>query len=164
MSVDAANGREKDVEFIYEEDGRITARDIESGVASYGETKAEAFALWGVHVGRTRCFCRLIVAVARSRSGDRVLRLSALWPHIVGTVSGTSSQIGAPSTAETISHFVGTLSPFGAYSQIVTPPRAIYGESVSGVLLATPTMTLILVVWAVVPIPVGYWWFSRVDL
>lgn len=45
MSVDAANGREKGVEFIYEDDGRITARDIESGVASYGETKAEALGM-----------------------------------------------------------------------------------------------------------------------
>lgn len=89
---------------------------------------------------------------------------SALWPHIVSTVSGTSSRIGEPTTAETLAHFVGTLSPFGAYSQIVTPPRAIYAESVSGVLLATPTMTLILLVWVVIPVPVGYWWFSRVDL
>lgn len=30
------------VEFIHEDDGRITARDTETGVASYGETKAEA--------------------------------------------------------------------------------------------------------------------------
>lgn len=30
------------VEFIHEEDGQITARDIETGIASYGETKAEA--------------------------------------------------------------------------------------------------------------------------
>jgi len=33
------------VEFIHEDDGRITARDIETGVASYGETKAEALAM-----------------------------------------------------------------------------------------------------------------------
>lgn len=33
------------VEFIHEADGRITARDIETGVASYGETKAEALAM-----------------------------------------------------------------------------------------------------------------------
>ncbi len=33
---------EEGVEFIHEDDGRITARDTESGVASYGETKAEA--------------------------------------------------------------------------------------------------------------------------
>lgn len=30
------------VEFIHEEDGSITALDLESGVASCGETKAEA--------------------------------------------------------------------------------------------------------------------------
>jgi len=33
---------EEGVEFIHEDDGRITARDLESGVASFGETKAEA--------------------------------------------------------------------------------------------------------------------------
>lgn len=30
------------VAFIHEDDGRITARDLETGVASFGETKAEA--------------------------------------------------------------------------------------------------------------------------
>jgi len=30
------------VEFIHEDDGSITARDIETGVASFGETKSEA--------------------------------------------------------------------------------------------------------------------------
>jgi hypothetical protein len=30
------------VDFIHEDDGRITARDRETGVASFGETKAEA--------------------------------------------------------------------------------------------------------------------------
>ena len=33
---------EKGVEFIHEDGGQITARDIETGVASYGETKTEA--------------------------------------------------------------------------------------------------------------------------
>lgn len=33
---------EEGVEFIHEDDGRITARDLETGVASFGETKAEA--------------------------------------------------------------------------------------------------------------------------
>ncbi len=39
------NNRSEGVEFIQEDDGRITARDIETGVASYGETKAEAIAM-----------------------------------------------------------------------------------------------------------------------
>jgi len=33
---------EKGVEFIHEDDERITARDLETGVASFGETKTEA--------------------------------------------------------------------------------------------------------------------------
>lgn len=45
MSTETADRRRKDgVEFIYEE-GRITARDVESGVASYGESKAEALSM-----------------------------------------------------------------------------------------------------------------------
>lgn len=30
------------VEFIHEDDGRVTARHVESGVASFGETEVEA--------------------------------------------------------------------------------------------------------------------------
>jgi len=33
---------EEGVEFIHEGDGLITARDLETGVASFGDTKAEA--------------------------------------------------------------------------------------------------------------------------
>ncbi|AKH96593.1 type II toxin-antitoxin system HicB family antitoxin [Halanaeroarchaeum sulfurireducens] len=33
---------EEGVEFIHEEDGSITARDLETGVASFAETKTEA--------------------------------------------------------------------------------------------------------------------------
>ena len=33
---------EEGVAFIHEDDGRITARDLETGVASFGETKSDA--------------------------------------------------------------------------------------------------------------------------
>jgi len=33
---------EEGVEFIHEDDGSITAKDLETGVASFGNTKAEA--------------------------------------------------------------------------------------------------------------------------
>lgn len=39
------DNREQGVEFIHEDDGSITARDLESGVASFGETKSEALAM-----------------------------------------------------------------------------------------------------------------------
>lgn len=90
---------------------------------------------------------------------------AAMWPQMVSALGGSDpTWREEPTSAETVSHFVGTLSPFGAYSQAATPQRAIYAEVVTGPLLATPTMSLILCVWAVVPIPIGYWWFSRTDL
>jgi len=43
--VDDDHPRAEGVEFIHEDDGSITARDIETGVASFGDTKAEALAM-----------------------------------------------------------------------------------------------------------------------
>jgi predicted RNase H-like HicB family nuclease len=45
MGTKNESGRTEGVEFIYESDGQITAKDIETGVASCGETKAEALAM-----------------------------------------------------------------------------------------------------------------------
>jgi predicted RNase H-like HicB family nuclease len=45
MEYMASTARDEDaegVEFIHEDDGSVTARDKETGVASFGETKAEA--------------------------------------------------------------------------------------------------------------------------
>jgi len=45
MASTTRDNRADGVEFIHEDDGRITARDLETGVASYGETKAEALVM-----------------------------------------------------------------------------------------------------------------------
>lgn len=42
MGATTRDGREEGVEFVHEDDGTITARDIETGVASFGASKAEA--------------------------------------------------------------------------------------------------------------------------
>jgi hypothetical protein len=48
MSTDADGGGDGDhtspagVEFVHEDDGRVTARHVESGVASFGDTEVEA--------------------------------------------------------------------------------------------------------------------------
>ena len=39
------NGRSEGVEFIHEDDGSLTAVDLETGVASFGDTKSEALAM-----------------------------------------------------------------------------------------------------------------------
>jgi predicted RNase H-like HicB family nuclease len=42
MASTTRDDRAEGVDFIHEDDGRVTARDRETGVASFGETKAEA--------------------------------------------------------------------------------------------------------------------------
>lgn len=44
MSTTTGDGREEGVEFTYE-DGLVTATDLETGIASCGESKAEALAM-----------------------------------------------------------------------------------------------------------------------
>ena len=39
---DADNGPLADIEFVHEDDGRVTARHLASGVASFGDTETEA--------------------------------------------------------------------------------------------------------------------------
>lgn len=43
--MDRDDGREEGVEFINQDDGSITARDLETGVAPFGKSKAEALAM-----------------------------------------------------------------------------------------------------------------------
>lgn len=45
VSTTAEDRREAGVEFTYDDAGLVTARDLESGVASCGESKAEALAM-----------------------------------------------------------------------------------------------------------------------
>jgi predicted RNase H-like HicB family nuclease len=42
MASTARDNRKDGVEFIHEDDGRVTAKDIETGVASFGDDRAEA--------------------------------------------------------------------------------------------------------------------------
>lgn len=45
VSTTAEDRREAGVEFTYDEAGLVTAKDLESGIASCGESKAEALAM-----------------------------------------------------------------------------------------------------------------------
>lgn len=42
MASTARDGDREGVRFVHEDDGRITAVDLETGVASFGDTKTEA--------------------------------------------------------------------------------------------------------------------------
>ena len=45
MASATRNGRTEGVEFVHEDDGQITAVDLETGVASFGDSKSEALAM-----------------------------------------------------------------------------------------------------------------------
>lgn len=45
MASATRDNRSEGVEFIHEKDGSVTARDIETGIARGGETRAEALSL-----------------------------------------------------------------------------------------------------------------------
>jgi predicted RNase H-like HicB family nuclease len=45
VSTTAEDRRESGVEFTYDEAGLVTAKDLETGIASCGESKAEALAM-----------------------------------------------------------------------------------------------------------------------
>ena len=90
---------------------------------------------------------------------------SALWPHLARTF-GPTTDFGAvePTAAETVTYVVGTLSPFGAFSQAATTERAIYAVAVTDPLLSTPVMVVVLLCWTVVPVVVAYRSFASSDL
>ncbi|WP_323675352.1 ABC transporter permease subunit [Halorubellus sp. PRR65] len=90
---------------------------------------------------------------------------SALWPHLVRTFGPTSDFGPAePTAAETLTSVVGTLSPFGAFSQAATTERAIYAVAVTHPLLSTSTMVVVLLCWTLVPVLVAYRSFASTDL
>ncbi len=45
MASASRDGRSEGVEFVHEDDGTITAVDLETGVASFGESKSEALSM-----------------------------------------------------------------------------------------------------------------------
>lgn len=45
MSLDRDDERTEGVTYVHEDDGSITARDLETGIASFGDSKAEALAM-----------------------------------------------------------------------------------------------------------------------
>lgn len=84
---------------------------------------------------------------------------TVIWPQIATVLGGI---LGVSSGRTT--HFIGTFSPFGAYSQVISDAGAIYGMEPSGPLLKSGVMAVILAIWVIVSIAIGYHQFSITDL
>lgn len=83
-----------------------------------------------------------------------------LWPRVAGLLHGLLTTAFGVRLSETAFDFVGRLSPFGAYSQVISDAGAIYGVPPTTPLLASGAMAAVLVAWAVVPVLVSYRHFS----
>lgn len=86
-----------------------------------------------------------------------------LWPQIASVLHGIVTDLGvaAPATAFQV---LGRLSPFGAYSQVISDPGAIYGVEVTTPLLGSGAMAAVLVVWTTLPLALGVRRFTGTDL
>lgn len=86
-----------------------------------------------------------------------------LWPQVASVLHGIVTDLGVavPATAFQV---LGRLSPFGAYSQVISDTGAIYGVAVTTPLLGSGVMATVLVAWATLPLVIGTRRFARADL
>lgn len=104
-----------------------------------------------------------ISAVTRTRlralaAGIVTYIIFGFWPQFTGSV------LGLETSSSGLLQLVPRLSPFGAYSQIVTPSKAIYAASVESWHLSTPTMIVVLLSWALLSATAGYLSFCRSEI
>lgn len=86
------------------------------------------------------------------------------WPRIAGILHTVLTTATGLPVSETTFDIVGRLSPFGAYSQVISDAGAIYGVEPTTPLLESGSMATVLVAWAVVPLLVSYRRFSGTTL
>jgi len=90
--------------------------------------------------------------------------VTLFWPRIAGILGSLLAGDSGLLLSATAFDVLGRLSPFGAYSQVISDPGAIYGIEVTTPLLGAGAMAVVLLGWIVGPLAVGYRRFSRVDL
>jgi ABC-type transport system involved in multi-copper enzyme maturation permease subunit len=86
-----------------------------------------------------------------------------LWPRIASVLHGIVTDLGVAAPA-TPFQVLGRLSPFGAYSQVISDSGAIYGVEVTTPLLGSGVIAVVLLGWATLPLALGVRRFSEADL
>lgn len=85
-----------------------------------------------------------------------VLVATLFWPRVAEILHSLTTTIAGVPLSSTTFDIVGRLSPFGAYSQVISDAGAIYGVTPTTPLLGSGAMATVLVVWTVVPLFVSY--------
>lgn len=88
---------------------------------------------------------------------------TVLWPRVATALRGVVADLGVAAPA-TVFEVLGRLTPFGAYSQVISDPGAIYGVKVTTPFLGSGTMAAVLLVWATLPLVISVRRFTDVDL
>ena len=93
-----------------------------------------------------------------------VFIVTLFWPRIAEILHTVLTAATGMSLSETVFDVVGRLSPFGAYSQVISDAGAIYGVAPTAPLLESGAMATVLVAWVVLPLLVSYRRFSGTPL
>lgn len=86
------------------------------------------------------------------------------WPQVTTILHEIVTDLFGLAVSPTGFQILGRLSPFGAYSQVISDPGAIYGVEPTTSLLKSGVMAGVLVLWIVIPPIVGLRQFSKADI
>jgi ABC-type transport system involved in multi-copper enzyme maturation permease subunit len=87
-----------------------------------------------------------------------------VWPQVAAGLADVVQSLSGITLPATLVHFVGTLSPFGAYAQAIGDEGAIYAMAPSTPLLQPGAMALVLLLWIGLPLAFGYRRFVTTDV
>lgn len=88
---------------------------------------------------------------------------TVFWPQVATILQGVVADLGV-AAPPAVFHVLGRLSPFGAYSQVISDTGAIYGVEVTTPLLGSGAMAAVLVGWATLPLAISVRRFVEADL
>jgi len=87
-----------------------------------------------------------------------------VWPQVATVLASVFESLSGITLSATLVHFIGTLSPFGAYAQAIGDGGAIYGMDASTPLLQSGVMGLVLLLWVGMPLGLAYQQFVTADV
>lgn len=116
----------------------------------------------------TGCYAALgtgIAAAVRSTSVARGLAAGIFvgtvsWPRVFPMLADVVSLDPSKSSVR----FIGKLTPYGAYSQVVSDKNAILAVDVTTPLLGSGVMATIILVWTIGAVLVGCYYFRRSEI
>lgn len=135
-------------------DAPVTATGRVLGFAAFTVAATAAYVAVGVAVSTVVTASRVRAVTAAVFAG------TVVWPRlctiIIGVVDGER--------LVSLLKFAAVVTPFGAYSQVVSDQNAILAFEVDSIFLGSGVMAVVILVWMVVPLAVARRAFERRDI